>query len=263
MMKTCLACRHAQRGEIDRAIVQKVPLRKIASIYGVTKSSLHRHRRRHMERALRKAAQRLEAADGYLGGDIFQRLETLSLLTMNILGRAVAANNLRASNGAIKQAVEHLRFESELLGQLKSGQHNEVRLNVVYGHGARPELLDGRECPTCRRFVNMEEIDRQYAKAIRRSLGLLEEESAAGQTGTGEPKEELPAGVEDEQETIGGFRINRQQPQPQGQVIEAKIVDPTGKPTPVPERPKLPPHQQPNLLGVVVNKSFFDFKKPL
>jgi hypothetical protein len=84
-----------------------------------------------MERVFRKAAQRLEAVDGYNADTIFERLQTLSALTMTILGRAITANNHGASVGAIKQAQRNLEFEAELIGQLKGAQ-NEVVLTVVY-----------------------------------------------------------------------------------------------------------------------------------
>jgi hypothetical protein len=253
-MGTCSACRHPNRGEIDRLIVQKTPYRQIARTFGLTKSALHRHRRRHMERVFRKAALRLEAADGYNADTIFERLQTLSTTTINVLGKAIASQNLAVAIGAIRTARDHLSFEAELLGQLK-GAHNEVRLNVVYGHGARPQLLDGKECPTCRRVVDMKAIDRQYTLAVRRALGLLEDgerepsRSQAGHSGT-EASEELPVGVD---EVIGGFRTNREQPRQESQVVQAKVV----RPTPVPARPALPPHEPESNLKVAVNKSFF------
>jgi hypothetical protein len=152
-MQTCLACRHPQKNEIDCLIIAKTPFHTIASSYGLTKSALHRHRHHHMQRAFRKAAQRLEAADGYNADSLFERLQTLSAATISILGKALHCENLSAAVSAVKQAREHLSFEAELLGQLK-GVQNEIKLKVIYGHGARPQLLDGRECPTCKiRFI--------------------------------------------------------------------------------------------------------------
>jgi hypothetical protein len=251
MPGTCLACRHPQKNEIDRLILAKTPFRRIAAAYGLTKSSLHRHRAHHMERAFRKFAQRMEAADGYNADSMIERLQTISAMTLSILGKAVQSNDLGAAVGAIKQAREHLSFEAELIGEL-NGVHNEVKLNVVYGHGVHPQLLDGRECPTCHRAVNIEQIENQYNHAIRRALGVLPDDGEPDRPGqNGTPTEEVPAGVE---ENVG----DREQ---ETQVLQAQIVQRKVTTPAVPPRPMLPAHEPEAALRVIRNPSAFDWNK--
>jgi hypothetical protein len=99
--------------------------------------------------------------------------------------------------------------------------------------------------------------------AVKRALGLLPEEGeteprsaephTVGQCGT-DPETGVPAGVDDDDERIGGFKINRQD----GQVIQAEVV-----PAPVPKRPALPPHQPESNIKIARNASFFgDWKLP-
>jgi len=253
----CTVCRHPDRPKIERAIVDKVPLRRIGERYGLDKSSLHRHAHSHMAEALRQAELRRQAREGYNSLTLLERLQTLSTATLKILGEALNTRRLSDANTAICQARRNLRFEGELLGQLRSGQnvHSEVKLNVVYG-----SKEDGNICSNCRQVIDWQEQQNQHNLAIRRALGVVptegeapttETESRQGETGT------VPAGVDGEM--LGSFKINRQQ----SEVISARIVRPDGKPAEIPPRPALPPHQQPNLLGVVTNKSFFDFKRPL
>jgi hypothetical protein len=47
MPQQCTICRHADRGQIDEALAAKTPLRTIAAQWGVSKTSLLRHRGRH------------------------------------------------------------------------------------------------------------------------------------------------------------------------------------------------------------------------
>jgi hypothetical protein len=56
-----------------------VPLRQIARRFHLDKSSLHRHRKRgHCDRALRKAAARLEAGDGYNADSLIEPSTSLA-----------------------------------------------------------------------------------------------------------------------------------------------------------------------------------------
>jgi hypothetical protein len=256
-MKTCTVCRHPDRHQIDKLIALRTPYRQVGRRFGIAKSDLHRHHKHgHCERALRKAAQRLQAADGYLADSIAERMETLSAATMGVLGQAVKRNNLPCALGAIKQARDHLEFEGELTGQLRGGtlQQNNVRLSVTYGSQADR----GITCPTCHHVIDAEELENQYRRATKRALGLLPEEGetmpepATGQNGTG-----VPAGVDaDDDERINGYHINRPD-----QVIAAEVVPNAVITPPVPKRPALPARQPEANIRVATNTSHFDWKK--
>ena len=51
----CSACRHPKRREIDRLLVDGATVRDVGARYGLTKSTVDRHRNRCLARALVKA----------------------------------------------------------------------------------------------------------------------------------------------------------------------------------------------------------------
>ncbi len=65
MPRRCTVCGHAQRTEIDRALVQGATLRNIAERYGLSLAAVNRHLKQHVPRLLTDAAgakERLTAA---------------------------------------------------------------------------------------------------------------------------------------------------------------------------------------------------------
>ena len=62
MNTQCTICRHPKREEIEDALVRRVPMRRIARRYGVSKSAVGRHIRSHVaEELLEMMRERLEA----------------------------------------------------------------------------------------------------------------------------------------------------------------------------------------------------------
>jgi hypothetical protein len=55
MARTCTICTHPERAAIDKALVNGVPLRGIAGQYGLTDSSLARHKAEHLPATLVRA----------------------------------------------------------------------------------------------------------------------------------------------------------------------------------------------------------------
>ena len=47
-MRSCSICTHSQLKEINQDLINGVPIRKVAKIFGVSKSSLHRHQLEHI-----------------------------------------------------------------------------------------------------------------------------------------------------------------------------------------------------------------------
>jgi hypothetical protein len=63
MPRTCTVCTHAQRAEIDTALVNSESLRDIAGRFRVSRSALDRHRTDHLPEGLIKAQDAQESAD--------------------------------------------------------------------------------------------------------------------------------------------------------------------------------------------------------
>ena len=69
MNTQCTICRHPKREEIEDALVRRVPMRRIARRYGVSKSAVGRHIRNHVaEELLETMRERVEAKRAAEGG---------------------------------------------------------------------------------------------------------------------------------------------------------------------------------------------------
>jgi hypothetical protein len=167
-------------------ILDKIEFRKIARHFRIATSIVWRHRHYHMKDAFRRLAQRLEGADCYNSASVAERLMTLNLFNLSLLSKAIAKDNISAAVKASNALRANLEFESELLGQLKGVQQNEVILSVVY-ENSDPRLA---------------------AEIVPRSA----EPQRVEQSGT-----TVQAGV---QERIGGYRIERET----SKIIEAEVV---------------------------------------
>ena len=104
-MRVCTVCRHAQRAEIDRALVDSETYRNVAEHYGVSASALFRHRG-HLSQNLVKAAkvteqqnvtalvtrvQEKEVIEFRSARDLLGRLGDLEAETRSILAEARSA----------------------------------------------------------------------------------------------------------------------------------------------------------------------------
>jgi transposase-like protein len=115
MPRTCSVCSHEDRREIDRALVERMPYRRIAPRYGVSDRSLRRHARDHLPELLAKAheAGQLAEADRLLTD--MRRLQAKTLL---MLQKAEEANDLRTALAAVREARNNIALLAEMRGQL-------------------------------------------------------------------------------------------------------------------------------------------------
>lgn len=57
MDKRCSICTHDQKQAIDQAIIENKPINEIIALYGVSKSSLYRHKKSHLADSIAKQIQ--------------------------------------------------------------------------------------------------------------------------------------------------------------------------------------------------------------
>ncbi len=96
MSRTCSICSHAQRADIDAALLAGEPERTIADRFGISKSALHRHRQ-HIAEAV-QAQQALTAAR------LLRDLAELQVRALALLTKAEKLDDLRAAAQLIGQA---------------------------------------------------------------------------------------------------------------------------------------------------------------
>jgi hypothetical protein len=131
--RRCTVCDHPERYSINGALVSGSPYRSVAKRFGLSESSVYRHKSEHLPAHLLKAreAEELARAD-----DLLDRVRHLQAHALDILERAENAGDLRTALAAISQARGNLELLSKLAGELD--ERPVVNLNVS------PEWLELR-----------------------------------------------------------------------------------------------------------------------
>jgi hypothetical protein len=114
MPRTCKVCVHADRPEIDKAIISGGSLRDIAGQYTLSKSAVERHRE-HIPQALTRAQEAREVARA---DDLLREVRALRSKAISILLQAEAAGDLRTALAGVREARECLQLLAKLSGEL-------------------------------------------------------------------------------------------------------------------------------------------------
>jgi hypothetical protein len=133
MPRRCTVCDHPQRHSIGEALVDGAPYRSVAKRYGLSESSVYRHKAEHLPAQLLKAKEVEEAARA---DDLLEQVRDLQAHVLDILERAEKAGDLRTALAAISQARGNLELLGKLAGELD--ERPVVNLNVS------PEWLELR-----------------------------------------------------------------------------------------------------------------------
>jgi len=139
MPRTCSVCGHPDRPAIDAALVGGESLRNIAQQFGTSATALHRHRAEHLPAALVAAQDAVEAsqADSLLAQlrGLLGRADDQYAVARGIVGKAVAADDLRAAtaalqagNGALREARGCVELLAELEGEIS--RRPEVSITI-------------------------------------------------------------------------------------------------------------------------------------
>jgi len=138
---SCTICGHKKRREIDRALLERRPLRHTASQFGTSTGALQRHRA-HIHRDLVEAHQAGSRVEQFARADSLLadvrnaegRAERLLAAAEDILERAREAEDLQTAIGAIRAAVAALSEARQLMtlrGELSGEFPNNEAPNVT------------------------------------------------------------------------------------------------------------------------------------
>jgi hypothetical protein len=108
-------CVHNSRAEIDHALAEGMPNRRIATQYSLSEASVRRHHDSHLPATLSKAR---EAEEVSRADDLLEKVQSLQSRTLAILDKAEGAGHLRTALGAIREARGNVELLAKLLGQL-------------------------------------------------------------------------------------------------------------------------------------------------
>lgn len=129
MPPKCSICHHAQRAEIDKAIVAGAPTRSIEKQFGVSDTAVFRHKTNHLVEQL-ASVQAKQAADLETdGADLIADLNRLHAETMEVLDRAKAESDHKLTLAAVAEARKNLELMGKLQARMVETQTN-VQVNV-------------------------------------------------------------------------------------------------------------------------------------
>jgi hypothetical protein len=129
----CGACQHPKRAALDAAIVAGDSLRMLAARFGISKSTLHRHKTQHLLEAI---AYEGPAAGPEVWGDLLaKRIEALGDRAERLFGKAedvmrraerrrdgrTVLSAIKAASGVLGELRGALELNAKLAGQLRDG----------------------------------------------------------------------------------------------------------------------------------------------
>ena len=124
MSRKCTICTHPQRDEIDRALVEGIPKRRIAADFKVSESALRRHERNHLPKRLVQAHAAKEAARA---DDLLARARAYEAKAVALLKQAEAEGDYNTALRGIREARAGLELLARMRGELES----QVRVNIL------------------------------------------------------------------------------------------------------------------------------------
>lgn len=144
MAMTCRCCKHPRRKELDRELAAGESKRTVATRYGLTESSVQRHREHVVKAVARVEVQR--------AASIAEEIHRLYEWAQRIGTQAEAEGDLRAVNGSIREMTRIL----ELIQKAQSTQSQANPLSDPRWIALRDGLvLVLRPFPEAARAVNV------------------------------------------------------------------------------------------------------------
>ena len=127
MAMVCQICSHSERLQIDRDILGGKALSKIALEYGLSSSSLARHRARHLSRQLLKSHEAREALDTQR---LLDDVEDMRSRIIEILDKCRSKGWYNSELKGIAEWRNTLAFVTSLALDLRRLEHEEKQSTV-------------------------------------------------------------------------------------------------------------------------------------
>lgn len=124
MPRTCTICTHAERADIDQALIAGEAFRDIARRCRVSKDAIARHKA-HLPAHVAKAAEAQTVAQA---DDLLASVQRLRERLETALTKAEAARDVAA---LAREARETARLLLEVEGRLRQGAHVQVAVALV------------------------------------------------------------------------------------------------------------------------------------
>lgn len=164
MGRTCTACTHEKRQEIDKALVTGATHREVSEQFRLSPSAVYRHKLGHLPARLKRAFEatetrkavelvehRAEVRAKEVGQaiDVAAQLRAINAACLEILQKSRADGKHSISLGAVDRIHRQLELQAKLLGELQetgpqinvlvAPEWHQVRVNVLAALSPYPE----------------------------------------------------------------------------------------------------------------------------
>ena len=173
-MRSCHTCHHLKRPEIDRRLAAGEPLARVAPGYGLTTSSLYRHRTNCLKLASSNAIAK-EAARGTAALALLPTKETLSGAYFELRDRIDQIARQAEQQGSLKVALAGLNSIRQTLDSLaRLAGHDGANVNVAVQANVRVDVSQIVE-----RLITHFDHDPETKARIAQALLTLDGEHSA------------------------------------------------------------------------------------
>ena len=146
-MRACRTCQHLKRPEIDRRLAAGEPLTRVAQDYGLTSSSLYRHRTNCLKLASSNAIVK-DAARGSAAMALLPSKETLSGAYFELRDRIDQIARQAEQQGSLKVALAGLNSIRQTLDSLaRLAGHDGADVNVAVQTNVNVDVSPDRRAP--------------------------------------------------------------------------------------------------------------------
>jgi hypothetical protein len=111
----CTVCNHPSRPEIDRALIDGVPLRTLAAAHGLSTSALFRHTRHLRHQLVLQQRQ----ADQSQASAFLEKLELLEVRLDRLFRKAEESRSLHVSLGCLQESLRVLALREKIRHSLE------------------------------------------------------------------------------------------------------------------------------------------------
>jgi hypothetical protein len=132
MSRKCKCCHHECVDQINEAILRREPIRNISKRYKISASSVYRHKKNHMSRAVNKALEQEELARGKT---ILEVVDELESGIRNLIYKLDKTGDYRGELQGFGELRRHIELKAKLFGV----EEEDAELNLI-DHPAWVEL---------------------------------------------------------------------------------------------------------------------------
>jgi hypothetical protein len=127
MARKCTICQHHQRLHIDEALIAGGSLRGVAARFGVTASSVGRHKAKCIAASLMLAQNAREIA---YGDTLMEQVEIQRDYCLRLQRKAEEAGDLKTSVAAARTVLSHLELLGRVSGELATSHQPSINIDV-------------------------------------------------------------------------------------------------------------------------------------